>query len=64
VRDQLFGEGGVIVHSMIKSAPALDGRRQLLIVRDGFVANRPVDLDQYPLLPIWAKCKRGGKPGA
>ena len=41
-----------------KSAPALDGRRQLLIVPDGFVANRPVDLDQYPLSGIWAMCKR------
>jgi hypothetical protein len=24
----------------------------------GFVANRPVDLDQYPLPGIWATCKR------
>ena len=53
-----FGGGGVIVHSMIKSAPALDGRRQLLIVPDGFVANRPVDLDQYSLSGIWTMCKR------
>jgi hypothetical protein len=30
------------------------------VVRNGFVATGPVDLDQYPLSEIWATCKKAG----
>ena len=33
------------------------------VVRDGFVANGPVDLDQYPLSGIWQRA-RGQQTGS